>query len=92
MLDAKGSTYASDVYSFGMVAWEVLSMQVPWAEEAAPLNIYKRVVFKGERPTIPGDAPADIADVVRACWAGRPDDRPASSTIMMRLRSGTAQS
>ncbi|CAM9480839.1 unnamed protein product, partial [Laminaria digitata] len=89
VLDVKGSSYASDVYSFGIVAWEVLSMQVPWEDEAIPLNIYKRVVFKGERPTIPADAPADIATIVRDCWAGAPEDRPTSSEVMRRLKSGT---
>ena len=87
MLDVKESSYASDVYSFGIVAWEVLSTQVPWADEASPLDIFRRVVFKGERPTIPADAPSDIADIVRACWAGAPEERPSASAVMVRLRS-----
>ena len=91
MLDVKGSSYASDVYSFGIVAWEVLSMQVPWAEEASPLDIYKRVVFKGERPTIPADAPPDIADIVRTCWAGVPEERPSASAVIAKLRSSDVQ-
>ena len=74
-----------------MVAWEVLSMQVPWADEAAPLNIYKRVVFKGERPTIPVEAPADIAAIVGDCWAGVPRERPTSNEIMRRLKSHIVQ-
>ena len=78
------------MYSFGIVAWEVLSMQVPWVDEATPLNIYKRVVFKLERPTIPADAPADIAAVVLSCWAHLPEDRPSSRAIMGRLQSITA--
>lgn len=82
MLDVKGSSYASDVYSIGIVAWEVLSMQVLWQEEAAPVDIYKRVVFKGERPAIPADAPADIVAIVRACWAGAPGERPTASEVM----------
>ena len=79
------------MYSFGIVAWEVLSTQVPWAEEASPLDIYKRVVFKGERPIIPAESPADIEDIVRECWAGAPEERPSASVVMARLRSRDVQ-
>lgn len=91
MLYAKGSSYASDVYSFGVVAWEVLSMEVPWDDEALPLDIYRRVVFKGDRPVIPADSPADIADIVRECWAGPPGERPTSSELVTRLTSCNPQ-
>ena len=86
MLDAKGSSYASDVYSFGIVVWEVLSRKVPWAEEALPRDIYRRVVFKGDRPDMPVDAPDDIAGIVRQCWSGRPERRPSARQIHGRLR------
>lgn len=86
VLDAKGSSYASDVYSFGIVAWEVLSRQVPWAGEALARDIYRRVVFKGDRPEMPADAPDDIADIVRRCWAGTPRKRLTAIQINGRLR------
>lgn len=86
MLSAKGRSFASDVYSFGIVAWEVLSMEIPWADEALPFDIYTRVVFKGDRPEIPGDAPDDIASVLRACWAGPPQERPTSGEIWEILK------
>ena len=58
-----------------MVAWEVLARQIPWVDEARPRDIYLRVVMREERPTIPADAPVDIAEMVRSCWAQGPDDR-----------------
>lgn len=73
------------MYSFGVVAWEVLSREVPWADEALPFDIYRRVVFRGERLTIPADAPADLADIVRECWARSPRQRPTSGEILIRL-------
>lgn len=42
-------------------------------------------MFKEERPTIPADAPADIAGILRACWAGAPQGRPSASAVMVRL-------
>ncbi|CAN0457164.1 unnamed protein product, partial [Laminaria digitata] len=87
VLYAKESSYASDVYSFGIVAWEVISMDAPWVDEALPLDVYRRVVSKEDRPVIPAEAPADIADIVRACWAGPPVDRLTFSEIIRTLKS-----
>ncbi|CAM9173780.1 unnamed protein product [Ectocarpus sp. 6 AP-2014] len=87
VLDASGSTYASDVYSFGIVAWEVLSRELPWASVVHPREVYIRVVLNELRPEIPADAAADIATMMRACWAGDPEARPTSSAIMERIES-----
>ena len=87
VLDAPGSTYASDVYSFGIVAWEVLSRELPWANVARPREVYIYVVLKSLRPDMPVDAPIDIVNMIKACWAGEPDARPTFSTIMQRSES-----
>lgn len=82
VLESKGTSFASDVYSFGIVMWEVLSRKLPWADEACPRDIYARVVFKGDRPEIPGGSPAEMARVMSACWAGVANVRPTFSGIM----------
>lgn len=89
VLDAKGASSASDVYSLGMVAWEVLSREVPWADETLPRDIYIRVVFKGDRPLIPVGTPSDIADMIKGCWAGAPEDRLTSGEILRCMHQGT---
>ena len=87
MLGASGSTYASDVYSFGVVAWEVLSREIPWAGVAHPREVYIRVVLNGLRPDIPVDAPTDMANMMKACWAGEPRARPTFNAIMEGIKS-----
>ena len=82
MLEKKGTSRASDVYSFGMVAWEVLTRQSPWADQAQPRDIYLRVVIHGDRPAIPVDCPADIAEMLRGCWAQEPKQRTAFQAIL----------
>ena len=37
---------ASDVYSFGIVAWEVLSRELPWGSVSHPQEVYIPVVLK----------------------------------------------
>lgn len=85
VLRATGCTYASDVYSFGIVAWEVLSRELPWANLPNPDHVYIHVVLNARRPEIPVEAPEDIADMMRACWSAEPKDRPEFSSIMKAL-------
>ncbi len=87
VLCASGSSYASDVYSFGIVAWEVLSRKIPWESVTHPREVYIRVVLNELRPGIPVDAPADMATMIRACWAGDPGARPTFSSIIERIES-----
>jgi len=44
-------------------------------------------VLKGLRPTIPADAPADIAEIARRCWCGVPGERPPFKEIMEGIRA-----
>ncbi|CAM9503069.1 unnamed protein product [Laminaria digitata] len=79
--------YASDIYSFGIVASEVLSRQPPWSTVTHPNNIYTRVVLKKMRPVMPDGAPTKIADIARACWAQELGDRPTFSVILESMKS-----
>ncbi|CAM9535892.1 unnamed protein product [Ectocarpus sp. 12 AP-2014] len=81
VLDATVSTHASDVYSFGIVAWEVFSRELPWANLAHPKDVYIHVVLKGLRPKFPADAPADMISMATACWAAEPSARPTFTAI-----------
>ena len=87
VLSGEERSFASDVYSFGLVMWEVVSRQLPWARKALPQDIYISVVFKGDRPIIPDDAPTDIADIIKACWAATPKCRPNSKDVLAILQS-----
>ncbi|CAN0355939.1 unnamed protein product, partial [Scytosiphon promiscuus] len=87
VLRATGCTYASDVYSFGIVAWGVLSREVPWANLPRPDDVFIHVVLNGLRPELPADAPEDLADMAKTCWAGNPEARPAFNSIMQGLKS-----
>jgi len=84
VLEKQKISKASDVYSFGMVVWEVLSRQTPWADQAQPRDIYLRVVIHGDRPVIPADAPADIAEMLHGCWAQEPKRRPSFQALLDR--------
>ena len=82
VLDFQGTSYASDVYSFGIVVWEVFSRKLPWEDEACRRDIFIRVVFKEDRPEIPADCSADMTRVMNACWERVSHDRPSFREIM----------
>lgn len=84
-MGSRASTYASDVYSFGMVAWEVLARQVPWSGETSVQDIVMRVL-RGERPAIPRDGAADIIEAITASWVGAPEKRPQFSEMLKSVR------
>lgn len=78
-------SFSSDMYSFGIVVWEVLSLELPWAEASGIHDIYRRVVFEKRRPTIPVDAPADLSGMLKACWIEDPGERPTSKQLVRVL-------
>lgn len=82
VLNGGVSSYASD-----MMVWEALSLEVSWASEARGQDIYRRVVIKQERPTMPADALADIADLVRGYWKAQREKRLQFSQMMESMKA-----
>ncbi|CAM9600751.1 unnamed protein product [Ectocarpus sp. 8 AP-2014] len=86
VLDSEGSSYPSDVYSFGIVVWEVISRQLPWTNKTRPSEIMF-AVLKGIRPSFHVDAPTDIVDIAKACWCGEPKERTTFSAILEGMKA-----
>ena len=78
-------TKHSDCYALGMVIYEVLSGQVPFAPFSHYVAMLK--VVNGERPQRPGGVEGvrftnDLWRMLNRCWATRPESRPSSSAIL----------
>ncbi|XP_016320144.1 receptor-interacting serine/threonine-protein kinase 1 isoform X2 [Sinocyclocheilus anshuiensis] len=72
------STEKSDVYSFSIVVWVILSGREPY-ENARSEDQICHCVCQGERPNealIPRDTPQDIIELMKTCWNEDPRDRP----------------
>jgi tetratricopeptide (TPR) repeat protein len=74
---------ASDVYSFGMLLWTLVTGKLPYADITAP-NII-RLVERGEREVIPNNVPRDCRELIEACWSADPTQRPTAKQITQRL-------
>jgi serine/threonine protein kinase len=80
-------TRESDRYALGMVVYEVLNGQAPFAPSAAPVL----KILRGERPERPeGPRGAwftdDIWGMLELCWDPQPGDRPSPDTVLRCLQ------
>ena len=82
-------TEKGDVYAYGMIVFEVLTGDTPWSG-LNQMQIMMQVCIQKERPTIDGDAPADLVALMRRCWDHEPDARPPFAQIKAELASGAA--
>ncbi|KAM3749656.1 hypothetical protein ACB098_05G202900 [Castanea mollissima] len=56
-----------DVYSFGVILWELSTMQQPWGG-MNPMQVVVAVGFQHQCLDIPDDMDPYIADIIRKCW------------------------
>lgn len=78
-------TEKADVYSYGIILWELLSRQMPFGDiEAFSVPL---MVSRGERPDMPKDAPLDWRKLIKACWHQKPVSRPSFKKVLTKLRS-----
>jgi len=78
-------TPSADIYSFGMLLWELLSNTQPYSEKNHG-EIILAVVNEGRRPHVGPGFPDCYADLIRDCWKQNRHDRPSFPDIIRRLK------
>ncbi|XP_006475934.1 serine/threonine-protein kinase EDR1 isoform X3 [Citrus sinensis] len=74
-----------DVYSFGVILWELATLSVPW-KGLNPMQVVGAVGFQNRRLEIPDDIDPAVAQIIRDCWQTEPHLRPSFAQLMSRLR------
>ncbi|RHZ61629.1 hypothetical protein Glove_346g141 [Diversispora epigaea] len=78
-------SYASDIYSLGMIMWELTSGHRPFHDqEHGPKLILD--ILDGKRPEITEDTPERGANLMKRCWHPDPSQRPTIKEIYDLLR------
>lgn len=80
-------TKSSDVYSFGIILWEILTRRTPYQGMIRASNHLKAIqdIANGMRPDIPAQCPPRYAQLMQACWNADPNKRPTFQEIVDQL-------
>ncbi|XP_030455360.1 probable serine/threonine-protein kinase SIS8 isoform X1 [Syzygium oleosum] len=74
-----------DVFSFGVILWELSTLKQPWGG-MNPMQVVGAVGFQHRRLEIPDDMDPAIADIIKNCWQTDPKLRPTFAEIMAALK------
>ncbi|XP_064978329.1 uncharacterized protein LOC135619848 [Musa acuminata AAA Group] len=90
LLEQEGSsakcTEKADVYSFGMICFELLSGKLPFEDNHLQGDKMSKSIRGGERPSFPGHYPKYLINLAKRCWHGDPSQRPGFNSICRALR------
>ncbi|CAI2186761.1 8000_t:CDS:2, partial [Funneliformis geosporum] len=81
----KGYTFASDIYSIGMLMWEISSGQPPFAGFEHNYDLVMKIM-NGLRPKIVSETPLEYANLMVQCWNAHPFKRPKINILDNKIK------
>ena len=81
-----GSFYSEsvDVYAYGMLVYELLTLEAPFRETRTIAGL-RKMVLSGERPEISAYVSPEWATLITSCWQEDPAKRPTMRKIVETL-------
>jgi serine/threonine protein kinase len=83
----RGERYSekADVYSFGIVVWEMVTRKAPFA--GRNFMGVTLEVLEGRRPPVPPDCAPAVAKLMTKCWHSDAAKRPSMEEVVATLDS-----
>ncbi|KAM0876671.1 hypothetical protein ACQ4PT_036026 [Festuca glaucescens] len=75
----------SDVYSYGVVLWELVAQKIPW-DTLNTMQVIGAVGFMDQRLEIPSNTDPEWASIIESCWDSDPQRRPSFRELLERLQ------
>jgi Leucine-rich repeat (LRR) protein len=89
VLQGKPHTQASDIYSWGMIAYEILSGSPPYHDRDYDTSL-ALTICQGLRPNLQEViAPQLLKDLIISCWDAEPEQRLGASELLDAFHSWT---
>ncbi|TYZ60069.1 hypothetical protein PybrP1_008739 [[Pythium] brassicae (nom. inval.)] len=77
---------SADIYSFGVILWEICEAAAPFAD-LAPGRVPIAVVQEKKRPRLSPATPQALQTLIQACWQEDAARRPAAADTVQVLQS-----
>uniref|UniRef100_A0A673XT44 receptor protein-tyrosine kinase n=1 Tax=Salmo trutta TaxID=8032 RepID=A0A673XT44_SALTR len=77
-------TFESDVWSYGILLWEIFSLGTPYPGMLVDSKFYK-MIKEGYRMDAPEFAPSEMYEIMRSCWDSNPFKRNSFSKVVERI-------
>lgn len=74
----------ADIYSLGMVLYEITSSKIPYEEFHNQLEVMARII-SNSRPTIHPTCPFLMKRIIERCWDSESENRPTSTELVDML-------
>ena len=85
IINCQKYTTKADVYSYGIIIWEICTREMPYECINDKETILYRVCFKNERPSLKrlgNDTPEKFKELMIKCWDQDPNKRPSFENII----------
>ena len=79
----------ADIYSYGVLLWELYAMRLPFAEHQEDQVV--KILRAGGHETIPDNFPKCVKELINKCWERNPEKRPTAREVKDEMGKITSE-